>query len=396
MQSYDNIEGFEYWNIEAWKIFIQDNIAPLSQAVSVLLSVSEYIAEIIGQEGGRTLSEIEEKSADILPYILGGIAENGEYRKNSLAKLTRMMFGFYVSPREWITLEREEGIQASDYVNVKVEGSTFLQFLKKINDATENILRLGKVKVTKVNESEVKKVTQNPQEALSVLQTIYERSLRVSANHNYYTFFIISTKLLPWRFMKEAYPMLKDNFDLIRTFLGLEKFFEPKINEEKKREDYALWGHSKESLSAYLYDLNQAIWECFADEKARDVFGYVSSDMKDLRRDYAQRTQRKLEETKWSFPPHIEMSYGYDYRHIYVISGPFLSQHRLDVYTTGDHPWVSYQSAYQTVRPRWLSQSKECNIPLFELFDEVSPALFLGVPQFELKISNQELEIVRR
>lgn len=395
MQSYDNIEGFEYWNTEAWKMFIQDNIVPLSQAVSILLSVREYIAEIVGQDGGSTLSEIEEKSADILPFILGGIAENGEYSKNSLAKLTRMISGFYVSPREWLTLEREEGIRASDYVNVKVEVSTFLQFLKKVNDATENILRLGKVKVTKVNQSEVKKVIQNRQEALGILQTIYEKSLRVSANHNYYTFFIISTKLLPWRFMKEAYPKLKDDFDLIKTFLGLERFFEPRINEEEKREEYTLWGHSKESLSTYLYDLNQAIWEGFSDEKVRGVFGYVLSNVKDLRHECSQRVQQKLEEIRWEFPPHIEMSYG-DYRHIYVISGPFLSQHRLDVYTTGDHPWSSDRSAYQTVRPRWLSQSKECNIQLLELLDEVSPALFLGVPSFEMKISNDELEMVRR
>ena len=395
MRSYDNIEGFEYWNIESWKIFIEENIAPLNQAVSKLLSIREYIREVVSTEGGITLSEVEAKSEDLLPFFLGGIIENGDYKENSLAKLTRMIFGFYVNPREWVTLEGEEGVRASDYVKVKVEECTFVEFLKKVNETTENILRLRGVKSAQMGESKVRKIIQNPKEMLGILRTVYERSLYVSVNHNYYTFFVVSTKLLPWRFMREAYPKLKDNFDSVRAFLSLERFFELKMNEKEKRKNYTLWGHSKDGLSANLYDLNQAIWEGFAEEKVRSIFGYVSSNVRDLRQEYSQKTQQKLEGIKWKFPSQIEMSFGYDYRHVYMISGPFLSQHRLDVHTRGDHPWSSYRSAYQTVRARWLSQSKECNIPLLELLDEVSPALFLGVPSFELKISNEELEMVR-
>ncbi len=386
MRGYDNIEGFEYWNTGAWKEFIKENVAPLNQATTKLLSVRGRITEVLSSKGDKTLSEVKEKSEDVLVFLLGGIAENGEYKENSLAKLTRMLFGFYVNPSEWVTIEREEGINASDYVTVKAEDMPFTKFLKKVNESTESILKSAEVQSMRADESE--KVIQDPQEILNVIRNICAICLNISANHSYYTFFIESTKFLPWRFVREAYPKLRENFEPIMAFLGMERLYEPKVNEKDKREDYTMWGHSEGGLAARLSDLNQAIWECFADEKAKVVLDYVLPTAMNLKQEFTEKSQQELTKMGWNFPDYIHASNKSFYtgnrkgvrRDEYVISGLALVKERSLVYSWREHPY---------------SDEKECSISLFKLLDDLSPALFLGTPSFELKISGDVLEIIR-
>jgi hypothetical protein len=395
MQSYDEVEGFEYWNIEAWRGFIKGHILPLHNLTSRLLKLRGFILMIVGTSGKTTLSEVERKRSDILPFLLGGIKEDGEYKDNSLSKLVRLTLGIYVNPKEWITLEREEELRAFDYVNVRTEDTQFLEFLKKLNDAALKIIKLVELEPLEVAEKDIEEIIEKPEKLLEIIRSIYVKCLQVSANHNYYTFFSLSTKTLPFKYMITAYPKLQDNFELFKKFFGLVKVFEPIISEPKVREEYTIYGHLKDGLCYSLYDLNTAIWDNISSEVVKSVFSYISASPSDLKQEYAQKVQQQLEEIKWKFPAYVEMSYGGYSRHVYTITGPILSKHRLDEYTTGDHPWSSSRSYYQTVRPRWLSESRECSISLLKLLDELAPALLLSIHSFELKISNGELEIVR-
>lgn len=278
------------------------------------------------------------------------------------------------------------------YVKVKVEDTVLLKFLNKVKEIASNI---NKSIGNEASPIEVKEVP-NPEEVLKWFEILYIKSLQASANHNYYTFFILSIKSLPWKFVQQAYSKLKDNFGSISALLGLKKCFEPKLNEEEKKEKYSLLDYSGESLGENIYNLNDTIWKYFGEKNVKNTFSFVCPDVKDLKQNWIEQVNQKLTEMKWKFPTYIETSYSYDTRHVYSISGPSLLQHRLDVRTRGNHPWSSYRSYGETVRARWLTQSKDCNISLLELLDDLSPALFLGAPSFGLKISEGELEIVRR
>ncbi|MGQ9507755.1 MAG: hypothetical protein ACUVTB_07890, partial [Candidatus Bathycorpusculaceae bacterium] len=245
MQNYDQIQGFEYWNAEAWRGFIKDYISPLHNLTSKLLKLRDFILMIVGADGKVALSEVERKRSDILPFLLGGINENGEYEDNSLAKLVRLALGIYINPKEWVTLEKEEGLRAFDYVTVKSEATPFLEFLKKLNEITLHITKLVGTEPEEIPEGKIEEIIQKPGEVLELIRMVYVKCLHLSANHNYYTFFALSTKTLPFRYMTTAYPRLQTDLTALKEFLGLEKIFEPKIAEAKIKEDYTIWGHSK-------------------------------------------------------------------------------------------------------------------------------------------------------
>ncbi len=107
MQGYDQIQGFEYWNTEAWKNFVKDYVLPLHNSTSKLLRLRDFILTIVGTSEKVTLSEVERKQSNILPFLLGGIKEDGEYKDNSLAKLVRLTLGIYfddISPALFLGL----------------------------------------------------------------------------------------------------------------------------------------------------------------------------------------------------------------------------------------------------------------------------------------------------
>jgi hypothetical protein len=388
MQSYDEIQGFEYWNIEAWKDFIKNYIMPLHNLTSKLLKLRDFILTIVGTNGKITLSEVERKRRDILPFLLGGIKEDGEYKDNSLAKLVRFAFGIFINPKEWTTLEKEEGLTAFDYVTIKSETTPFIEFLKKLNEITFHIIKMVNIESKEVLESEIEEIIQKHEKMLEIIKMLYIKCLEICANHNYYTFFTLSTKNLPFKYMIIAYPKLQANFNSLKDFLGLEKIFEPKIIEVKVKEDYTIWGHSKNGLCDSLYNLNNIILENFLNETVKNVLNYVTTSIKNLKQEYVQKVQQKLEEIKWKFPEYIKTSiksyyqgvYSGVYRYQYIISGPILIEEIYDEYSwRGEHSFGK----------------RECNISLLNLLDDLSPALFLYPSFFELKFSNNMLEIVR-
>jgi len=392
MQSYDQIHGFEYWNIEAWKDLVKDHILPLYESTSKLLKLRDTILTIVGTNSKITLTEVEKKRGDILPFLVGGIKEDGEYKDNSLAKLVRLSFGIYINPKEWTTLEKEEGIRAFDYTVVKSEDTPFLEFLKKLNKVSLHIIKLIGIESKDTLESEIEEmieeIIQKPEELLKIIGVLYTKCLEISANHNYYTFFALSTRTLPFKYMIAAYPRLQNNFNLLKEFLGLEKIFEPEV-EGKVKEDYTVWGHLKDGLCDSLYKLNSIIWEGFSNEIVKNVFSYVTVSFRNLKQEYTQKVQQKLEEMKWEFPTYIKTSDRWYYRgdlrgvkwYEYIVSGPILIKEISHGY--------SHSGSYSY-------NENKCSISLLNLLDDLSPALFLGSDSFELKkLSNNEIEIAR-
>jgi len=382
MQSYDIIEGFEYWNPEAWRKFIKDYIIPLRNSAVILLKLKDHILKTAGIGDKTTLSEIEKRRSDILPFLLGGIKEDGEYTDNSLAKLVKLTLGIYINPKEWINLEKEEGIRAFDYVYVKNENTTFLEFLKKMDEISSRILNIIGEEPKDIQEKEIEEIIKKPEKMLEIIREIYIKWLQVSANHNYYTFFTISTRTLPFKYMIAAYPKLQHDFDNLKEFLGLAKIFEPKIEEKIKKDEYTVWSHSENGLCDSIYKLNHTIWYYFTNENVKNVFSYVSTTIRNLWEEYVQKVKQKLGEVGWNFPEYLKKLWHDVVAYFFTISGLLLTNVGLRYLTSRGYGYVK----------------RECSISLLNLLDDLSPALFLGsyLFDFELKFSDNELVIERR
>ena len=364
MQSYDHVPGFNYWSIDAWKDFIAKHILPLNTLTTKLIKLRDIILDKIGYGRKVLLSEVERKGKEILPFLLGGIREDGEYKPNSLARLTRLAFGIYINPKEWVTLEREEGMKASDHIYVNIVDTQFLEFLKELNEITREIIKLANIEPKEVSEEEIKEIIQQPEKILEILRDIYIKCLEVSANHNYYTFFALSTKSIPFIHLITAYPKLVENFEVITEFLGLEKIFEPDIEGELK-EKYTIWGHVENGLCSQLYKLNKAIWDNFASGNTvftniniRNVFSYITTEVRDLKEEYKRMVKAKI--GKWP-PEGTEIVHKWGVEYYLEVHGPWITR------------------CYNTYSPTYYKHvDVRVKMSLIEFLTKVGSGLFLG------------------
>jgi len=346
MSSYEQIEGFEYWNKEAWKKFVNDYVLPIHTLSSKLLKLRE---EIISRTEGRKLSNLD---SNLLKFLLGGINEEGDYEKNSLALFIKNAFGIYVDPKQYVALAKG-GIDPREYVEVEVSTETeFVKFLRNISSLSSQIVSKVGLETTEVKE--VEELIKEPEKILEVLRELYEKILQVTANYNYYTLFTVSTKNLPFFYLTKAYPKLKEKFDEIREFLGLGVIFKPETEAQELKEECTIWGHVKEGLCDLIYNLNFFIWNRInPNSSLLPIFSFVSPSFKDLKKEYLNKVEEKLKLIGWK----LQQGYSYYFSCGFDVSG---------VVTR------NWSSGSNEVKQRYEGKS------LLEVLNDFSPALFLG------------------
>jgi len=293
MSSYEQIEGFEYWNKEAWKKFVNDYVLPIHTLSSKLLKLRE---EIVSRTEGRKLSNLED--SNLLKFLLGGINEEGDYEKNSLASFIKNAFGIYVDPKQYVALAKG-GIDPNEYVKVEVSTETeFVKFLRNISSLSSQIV--SKVGLETAEVKEVEELIKEPEKILEVLRELYEKVLQVTANYNYYTFFTVSTRNLPFFYLTKAYPKLKEKFDELREFLGLGVIFKPETEVQEIKEECTIWSHAKEGLCDLIFNLNDSIWKnIYSSSNLLPTFSFVSPSFKDLKKEYLNKVEEKLKLVGW-------------------------------------------------------------------------------------------------
>ncbi|RLI81241.1 hypothetical protein DRP04_06600 [Archaeoglobales archaeon] len=361
MRTYDEIIGFDYTNAEEWRDFIREKILPLHRSISKIIELRSNIEQLLNYG----LPELIKSNEGVRQILLGGVDESGEYRANSLAKLYKELLGVSINPKEWVSLCKRQEIDASEYVRCNFSDTPFLRFIKDIKEITDKLVSLAGIGDEEIREDKIKEILENPEKIVNELKEMYTHMVDISANHSYYTFFILNTRCIPRYYIERAYPKLKSKFEEVTEFLGLEPKFVLDVKEEIKR-DYTLLGHKENGLADLLYKLNGIIWEYFEKEEFRRIFELIAA-VKDLKREYRERIDRELDRIGWRFPeyinPHMWGGSGrpYWYRE-YRISGILLDK------------------CYEV--PSWSRYSErevEFNAKsIMELFDDISPALLLG------------------
>ena len=376
MKTYDDVISFDYTNTEEWRNFVKSQILPLHKSISKIVKLRENIEESLS----NNLSDLIRNNTNIKQILIGGVDENGDYKPDSLARVYKEFLGVSINTREWVFLCKQPGIDTAESIKCNFADTPFLQLVKDIKEIIEKLFLLieidsQEISKNEVKDDEIKEILENPEKIVGELKTIYDSLVSISANHSYHTFFIINTRCIPRYYIEQAYPKLKDRFEEVSEFLGLEPKFVPVVKEGEIKRNPTLWGHKEDGFAALIYKLNGIIWGHFEKEEFRKIFEFVAI-VRNLKQEYCEKMNRKLSEIDWSFPNYISpnMNGGggspYWYRE-YEIDGIWLSK------------------CYE--EPSWSRYSeREVEFDgksLIELFNDISPALLLGKIYYEEKIS---------
>jgi len=240
------------------------------------------------------------------------VTEEGDYEENSLALFVSNAFGVSIDAEHYVALAKE-GVNPLEHIQVQVDSDTdFLSFLREISSLSGKIAVKAGVEVNENSSIGIEELIKDPDKILQVLRDFYEKILKATANYNYYTFFALSTRNLPFFYLMEAYPRLKDNFDEMKSFLGLRPVFEPATEVTEIRNKYTVWGHSEEGLLDLLFQLNWYIWESFKQstspgmrDSLSDIFRFLSPPLPDLKKEYLIKAEEILKLMGWELQPYL-------------------------------------------------------------------------------------------
>ncbi|WFO74925.1 hypothetical protein J4526_07585 [Desulfurococcaceae archaeon MEX13E-LK6-19] len=302
----------EYWNIGSWLSYAREYVIPLYVSTQKLLMIYEYLKTLIGGESIK-LYDLRKKNKKLYEILLDGITDEGKYSDKSFAGLYSRVFGVYVDPEKWSRLKREEGEKnASKKIGIEIVKSQFMSFVEKLNALCLDIIKiLGIDKEIKTDKPDVKEFIKDRNKLLHVLKELYNACINVCAVNNDYTFFIFSTNKLPRQLMEIAYPKLRTMFDKFRGFLGMEKIFEPNVDDPDFREAYTIWVYSEDYLGGKIYRINELIMKEFYVHK--EVWEQVVENPIDPGREYVRKALDIIGHYKTRFlPQYVVIEKTYD------------------------------------------------------------------------------------
>jgi len=379
MKTYDDVIGFDYTSTEEWEDFVKRQILPLHKSISKIIKLREDIEQLLGNNH----SDLIRDDTSIRQMLLGGVDTNGEYKPNSLAKIYKETLGISINPKVWVSLCRQSNIDAPEYIRCSFSDTIFLQFIRIVKEITDKFLYLVEVNSPEIDEDEIREILENPEMIMDDL-AIYTHLINISANHSYHTFFTLNTRCIPRYYIEQAYPKLKDKFEELVEFLSLEPKFIPDVKDEEIIKNYSLWGHKEDGFADLVYELNGVMYNYFKKEELINSIKLIST-VDDLKQEFVEKMDRELNRVGWSFPDYINPSkWGGSnkpkWHRAYEIKGVWLSK------------------CYEV--PSWANHSErevefDCK-SLMELFNDISPALLLGIMDYgDEKIGEYTLRIER-
>jgi len=390
---YDTIPNFRYWDIEAWKNYLKEYIAPIYKTTATLLELRDELLPYVG----KSLKAVKDNDEKLLPFFVGGIDENGNYKERSLAKLIKLMFGIYVEPREFASIIKSVGEEGLKDIKMKAKEErevSFLRMIKELNKFSDEVLQKAEIEVQ--HTLGIGSILQNPDKLLDILKEFYKACVSFSANHNYYTFFIISTANIHWKYLVTAYPKLKENFEKLKDFLGLEPIFVPNVGSDELKKNYTIWGHEKEGITRGIHKMQVKIWEVFP---AKDVFEYAISEPENLKGEYKNLVEmalRDVEEYKENldigdteFNPREE--YWLKINGLFIEKWPKIRT-IVDYFVALENN-LSPSYFRRTYERPYEDEMSKPKIPLTEFLDGVAPLLFLGLAR--IQTTKRELQEIR-
>ena len=379
MESYEEIVGFDYTDENEWKNWIGEKFLSLHKQLSIILKLRESLENILKTNLKEAFSQ-----RYIQEILLGGITKEGEYTSNSLAKLYKDALGIYINPKEWVAYCRTGLNPVENGIECKFEDTSFLAFITEMKELVEEVLSGIEIEPQDIEDKEIEEIMNSPEKILEIIKEIYKSVICISANYDYHMFFILNTRCIPRFFIEKAYPKLKENFEKVAQILDLEEKFVPNINDEKIRRNYTLIGHKENGLAYLLFRLNKEIWKTIAEIK---TFEHIGIALSDLRKTYYEKVKNSLKKLGWERPEYIRVSDPPGSQRVSGYSGPWYYTYYVEGIMI-----TRYHERGWSARGNYYSGTYECNIPLLQLMNDISPALFLGI--YYLRVEGNSIKII--
>jgi len=251
------------------------------------------------------------------------------------------------------------------------------------------IARKVGLEIPDVSREEIEELLSNPEKFADVLREAYKLMAGVTANCDYHTFFVLSLYCIPKFYVREAYPKLKEKLEKVMEILELEEKFVPETDDSGLRDDLTLIGHRKGGFADLVRKLNEMLWEHFWHfgfygelPQVLKSIGVNVDSLRKLKDVYFGSVKNILEINGWKEVNYIQISdmpyrvgiytYYRGYRYTYYVKGVIVTHYSREGRSYG---------------------KSECNVSLYQFFQDVSPALFLYC--YKLILKNDGFQIAR-
>jgi len=345
MVNYDQAEGFvDYTSRDVWRDYVKSQVTPLWRDTLIL---KEFLENLTNEFQGLSLNNVGEED---LPLLLGGVVPSREevYRRNSLAKLYSRFFGLKLSDlQSWVL----GGGVVGGEMKVVVEETSFTRFINELFKWLDRAVRyqtLVEYKEPTVPYDELKK---DPQKLKVLVSNFYQAALGISANYNYHTFFLWSTRQIPYKFMEAAYPRIDQMMGFLQREFGLAelKWNAPFSEDSELYNEYMIWCFPEynprsegKSFGGAICKASEVIWE-------------------NIRKGYSPTDLENTLSTLFSRVPDLKKEY------VECVKERAAGKYYSCIYYRG------LSAAEQR------SAVGEANRTIMEMLDEISPQLFVGL-----------------
>ena len=343
------------------------------------------------------------------PLFLGGTKPPGEYKENSLALAVRENLGASVSLDAYYTLVTQ-GFEAK--TPIEVEKTVFILFVENIRNLTADIVRLaarkGPISGSGAEAAEAEPQAGDhisPDEMMERLVGFLQLCADTTVGADPLVTFAWNVRKITRKYLNEAFPETRDeeNMRLLREILGLEEIFTPEVEDESVRKNYTVYGYpdflswyespagaghlelsrclkqcrdsslseaTASTLGGYLLRLNAIIWGVFMD----NTLSQILKNVPDLRREYLIRCKNVLRGLE---RPLMEEMEKVTWSWCACLGSHVLHCEELDI------SGASYE---------FRGQKR----PLLKLFDEIMPAVFLGLYEIVFSEDRRKFVVMRR
>ena len=395
----------------------KDYLNRVSKLYTLTLNFIRYYDNVVKQANGRSVHELQE---DLRSMVLGGLKPDGEYTENAYALFVKDFIGIYIEdPKLYVS---KLMLEAKPNVKVIVKETRFIEFVRLLNKVSKFIMDKAK----ELNLSNIGagiKEDDTKQQGIEdliaeLIKTLYDLSVGVNA---FSTCVWGLRKITPY-YMKKVYEDIPEN--LLRS-LGFSKLMSVKDWELWGFPDYftkctinykykyihpyncqhiciSINGYSTttefETLGGAICSLNEVIWRYIGllyEALSRWYEGVV-----DIERKYVEEAWKSLSEAGWNIPEYLKVGGG---KPLYNDLNRVLKYNVYECSQFGP-VFLKYNEgvATQYIEPRcdcaqgcrWFSSALPQYITLPELFDDLMPALFLGVADVTLYLNDEKALLI--
>lgn len=395
----------------------------INELYTLTLRFIEYYDNEVKHVNGKKIHELSEEFKNL---VLSGLNPDGEYNENAYALFIKDFIGLQIEdPRLYISKLKLEGIPD---IKVVIKKTKFIEFVYSLNKLSKFILdKVNELKMSNTSFMKQKVSDQNIEDLITdIIKTSYDLSVGINA----FTTSVWGLRKITPHYIKKAYDNISE--DMLKA-LGFSKLMSIKEYElygfpdyftrcrlyqkhvatgygshyfdyyisvngvpvisESLKEIQTVNPIKPETLGGAICTLNEVIWR-YTDLLSETVSKWYDGNIV-LEKTYVGEAWKSLKEIEWHMPEYLN-EYGGLYANFEellkgYVGSSYGSPFKFLMYENGVitkyFQWV-YRGSYD--RSGFSEYKLSRYILLSELFDDLMPAIFLGVVDTTFYLNNEK------